>query len=390
MTLAVTQEAGQALVKVDGDGEFTTLPVLAQVHPQGDLTVTQQFIQVLGKRNTTVDTNFPAFTQVTAQMLMSVSPEFGWIDMFVDTLFPFDISYNSIGATRFQTDVSQVDSGADQRIRRWDQPLMEYDIAYGVRTMEQLHGLIAFFRAMRGKLYSFKYKDHMDHTSTTAVAVEARKPPAVSFTDQALGTGDGSTYKFQLKKAYATPDGAYDFLRPIYKPMGGTVRVGIQGVETANFVVDLMTGIVTFTSDLIASGGTMSMAFLNSTQWQITSTPGKFTGFNGGDKLVISGWNSALNNTTVDDVTTVANVSGDGSTMVINEPAAGYGANEANCTTAVVRRHPAPKSGQVLTAGFEFYVPVRFDTDRLPTTIEEYGVGSASDIKLVEVRPWDE
>jgi uncharacterized protein (TIGR02217 family) len=66
-----------------------------------------------------------------------------------------------------------------------------------------------------------------------------------------------------------------------------------------------------------------------------------------------------------------------------------YGAAETS-TNAIVRRHPAPKTGKVLTAGFKFFVPVRFDVDRLPVTLEEYGVGSAGDVKLIEVRPWDE
>jgi hypothetical protein len=42
--------------------------------------------------------------------------------MFIDEQFPDDISYNSTGSTRFQTDVVIVDSGFDQRTSRWDQP----------------------------------------------------------------------------------------------------------------------------------------------------------------------------------------------------------------------------------------------------------------------------
>lgn len=389
MTIAVTQSITQALVKAHTDGQFTSETALAQVKPQGDMSVTQAFVQCLVKRPTTVDRNEASFTQVIGQVLMSFSPDFGWIDMFKDVLFPYDISYNSIGATRFQTDVSQVDSGSDQRISRWDQPLMEYDIAYGVRTMEQLQGLMAFFRAVRGRLYSFKYIDKTDWTSTIAVAVEARTVPAISCTDQPLGTGDGSTYQFQLKKRYSTPDGSLTLSRPIYKPMENQVLVGVGGLPVSNFQVDLMTGIVTFTSDLIVQGVALTMAFENSTQWRITGPAGTFTGFLQGDKIITSGWTSALNNTTVDDTVTIASVAGDKSSILINSPAAGYGAPEAG-TLAVVRRHPAPKLGKVLTSGFKFYVPVRFDTDRLPVSLEEYGVGSASDVKLVEVRPWEE
>ena len=49
--------------------------------------------------------------------------------------------------------------------------------------------------------------------------------------------------------------------------------------------------------------------------------------------------------------------------------------------------HPAPLSGVSLSAGFQFYVPVRFDTDILPITIEDYGIGGSHSVKLIEVRP---
>jgi hypothetical protein len=116
-------------------------------------------------------------SQMYAQVMVDFTPNFEWIEMFIPEVFPFDISLNSIGATRFQTDVVMVDSGHDQRQSRWDQPLMEYDVAYGVRTMEHLHGLIAFFRAMQGKKHAFLYRDHSDYTSTLAVDYEARRAP---------------------------------------------------------------------------------------------------------------------------------------------------------------------------------------------------------------------
>jgi uncharacterized protein (TIGR02217 family) len=46
----------------------------------------------------------------------------------------------------------------------------------------------------------------------------------------------------------------------------------------------------------------------------------------------------------------------------------------------------APVAGVVLTADFEFDVPVRFDTDRLSASLDAYGVNSWTNIPLVEVR----
>jgi len=235
-------------------------------------------------------------TRICCSILASRTPLYNWIDMIVSDVFPNDISYNSVGSIRFATDVTVVDSGADQRTSRWDQPLMEYDIAYGVRTMEQLQALIAFFRAVKGRLYAFLYLDHLDFTSSVATAYEARSAPPISATDQVIGAGDGSTKTFQLSKTYSTPSGAVSNVRPILCPNVSTVTIAFNGVvQGTGWSVNSTTGIVTFTA--------------------------------------------------------------------------------------------APASGVIISAGYQFYVPCRFDTDTLPMTLEDYGIGSAQSIKVVEVRP---
>ena len=46
----------------------------------------------------------------------------------------------------------------------------------------------------------------------------------------------------------------------------------------------------------------------------------------------------------------------------------------------------APDLGAVITAGFEFDVHVRFDTDQLDLALEAFGAGQAANIPLIEVR----
>lgn len=57
-----------------------------------------------------------------------------------------------------------------------------------------------------------------------------------------------------------------------------------------------------------------------------------------------------------------------------------------NMTTGVVSFAAAPAIGQVISASFQFDVPVRFDTDRLSASLDAYGIHSWLDIPLVEVR----
>ncbi|WP_421792253.1 phage distal tail protein, Rcc01695 family [Hyphobacterium sp.] len=44
-----------------------------------------------------------------------------------------------------------------------------------------------------------------------------------------------------------------------------------------------------------------------------------------------------------------------------------------------------PDAGDVLTAGFRFDVPVRFDTDRLDISLDAFRAGEISDLPLIEI-----
>ena len=57
-----------------------------------------------------------------------------------------------------------------------------------------------------------------------------------------------------------------------------------------------------------------------------------------------------------------------------------------DATTGIVTFVTAPAAGVLVTAGFEFDVPVRFDTDRLDVTWDLDRLGSIASIPLVEVR----
>jgi uncharacterized protein (TIGR02217 family) len=55
-------------------------------------------------------------------------------------------------------------------------------------------------------------------------------------------------------------------------------------------------------------------------------------------------------------------------------------------TTGLVTFDTAPVTGVAITAGFEFDVPVRFDSDALDVTLDLEQLGSITSIPLLEVR----
>jgi len=93
--------------------------------------------------------------------------------------------------------------------------------------------LITFFRARRGAAKAFRFRDPFDFSSNGM----AGEPAAA---DQLLGTGDGVRTDFQLIKNY---DGQQ---RRITRPVPGSVRVSVDGVERTTGWMLGDKGLVTF------------------------------------------------------------------------------------------------------------------------------------------------
>jgi uncharacterized protein (TIGR02217 family) len=209
---------------------------------------------------------------------------------FHEIRFPTQISRGATGGPERRTDVVVLGSGYEERNARWAHARRSYNAGYGVRSLDDLHAVIAFFEERRGRLYGFRWKDQADWKSC---------PPeqAIAATDQILGTGDGARAQFSLVKRYGSLHAPYE--RPIAKPVAGTVTVAVGGAEAIEgvvFDVDSTTGVVAFRSGFV------------------------------------------------------------------------------------------PLAGAVVTAGFEFDVPVRFDTDRLDLNLTGFRHGAVPAVPIIEVR----
>lgn len=208
---------------------------------------------------------------------------------FHDILFPIDVALKSAGGPERRTDIVTLGSGREQRNARWADSRRRYDAGYGVKTLAALQVVVAFFEERRGQLYGFRWRDRLDHQSSAPGA-------AISPFDQTLGAGDGATATFQLAKIYGSSFAPYR--RVIAKPVAGSVRVAVGGIEAnaAHFSCDPTTGILTF-------------------------APGHI-----------------------------------------------------------------PAISAIVTAGFSFDVPVRFDTDYLEVDLAAFACGTIPKIPLVEIR----
>ncbi len=54
--------------------------------------------------------------------------------------------------------------------------------------------------------------------------------------------------------------------------------------------------------------------------------------------------------------------------------------------TGIIHFLEIPDEGVEITAGYEFDVPVRFDTDRIQTSVASFRAGDVPSVPIVEVR----
>ncbi len=207
---------------------------------------------------------------------------------FHEVRFPASLSFGSVGGPERRTEIVRLTNGFEERNSPWAHSRRRYDAGLGLRSLDDVAALVAFFEARRGQLYGFRWKDWADYRSGAARA-------AVTPLDQTLGTGDGARTEFALVKAYAA--GPMPYVRPIAKPVAGTVVVSVAGRPVREGV-----------------------------EWDI-------------------------------------------------DPADG-----------IVRFRDAVPEGAEVRAGFEFDVPVRFDTDRIAVSVASFQAGDVPQVPVVEVR----
>lgn len=138
---------------------------------------------------------------------------------FDDVSFPIEIGAEASVSPTFSTNVVTSASGNEYRNVNWQQARLRFDAGPGVRSDEEVETLLAFFRARRGAAVGFRFRDPYDFSSNGMSGA----PTAI---DQQIGTGDGATVRFLLKKIYDAGEE-----RRITRPVAGTVRIAVAGLE---------------------------------------------------------------------------------------------------------------------------------------------------------------
>lgn len=175
---------------------------------------------------------------------------------FHEVLFPTSIALGASGGPERRTDIVTLGSGHEERNTPWAQSRRRFNAGYGLRSLDDLHDVIAFFEARSGRLHGFRWRDQADWKSCAPRGV-------VTPLDQAIGSGTGALAVFQLVKTYSS--GGASYIRIINKPVSGTVRIAVDGVEKTqgtHFTLDATSGVVTFdAASLPGSGASVTAGF---------------------------------------------------------------------------------------------------------------------------------
>ncbi len=207
---------------------------------------------------------------------------------FHDIRFPANLSFGALGGPERRTEIVELANGHEERNTPWAASRRRYDAGMGLRALDDLEAMVAFFEARQGMLHAFRWKDWGDYRSAPA-----SKP--ITVFDQLLGLGDGTNRVFQLRKAYRS--GAQTIWREIVKPVAGSVLAAI-GRDEMSFGLD----------------------------YEVDAATGQ---------------------------------------MIFARP---------------------PDAGAEVQAGFEFDVPVRFDTDLIQISVASFKAGELPRVPVVEVR----
>ncbi|MXP11017.1 DUF2460 domain-containing protein [Pseudoblastomonas halimionae] len=145
---------------------------------------------------------------------------------FDDVPYPLSLGRDAAVSPEFSTSIAVTASGHERRNALWSDARLRFDVGPGIRSEDELGGLLAFYRARRGPARGFRLRDPSDFSSR---GMTGEPSP----TDQRLGTGDGLTTDFALVKHYGDPADEPQ-TRRITRPDPTSLRVSLDGVEVAS------------------------------------------------------------------------------------------------------------------------------------------------------------
>lgn len=260
------------------------------------------------------------------------------------------ISRGATGGPEYSTVVVMGKSGAEQRIAQRGQGLYRFEIQQEMRTAAMAAELIAFFQAREGKARGFRFKDWADYTATNEPLAPTGEPTV------------------QLIKTYSS--GLIDRVRPITKPVSGTVTLRKNAANLVGISVATTTGLVTL--PVVNSKSITALTKASSA----VVTVGAAHGFATNDLVYFSG---VVGMTEINGLVGTVTVTA-ATTITVNIDSTGFTTYTSGGTAATYLT-----TTDVLDWAGEFDVPVRFENDTLRYNHVDVDYFDFTQLDLVEL-----
>jgi uncharacterized protein (TIGR02217 family) len=261
------------------------------------------------------------------------------------------LSRGATGGPGFSTVVVISASGAEQRIAQRSQGLYQYQIQHEMRTAAMAAALIAFFQAREGRARGFRFQDKSDYQATNEPLAPTGIPTV------------------QLIKTYTS--GLVSRVRPITKPVTGTVTLRKNASNLVGISVDTTTGLVTL--PVVNSKSITAITKASSA----VVTVGAAHGFATNDLVYFSG---VVGMTEINGQVGTVTATG-ATTITVNINSTNYTTYSSGGTAATY-----VTTTDVLDATYQFDVPVRFDMDNLRYIQQDLDYFDFNELPLMEVR----
>lgn len=151
-----------------------------------------------------------------------------------------------VAGPRWNTTILATAGGDERANQNWENPLWSFTLPEAARHQPDFEDIMHFWLGMGGPFHTFPWRNPLDFASTGLPRPNVA--PTVSHTDQVLGTGDGVTTTFQLRKVYTYESLSYT--RTVHLPVVETILIGIDGAlqsgSPAGYDISRPGGEVTF------------------------------------------------------------------------------------------------------------------------------------------------
>lgn len=265
---------------------------------------------------------------------------------FLEERLPIGVRMGAQWSDEYKVQITTTSAGQEYRRLVHPYPARRFRVEYTQARGELWSKLLALYHRAYGSFAGFRVRAMDDFTTNNHTSA----PTAYDETLTLVETG-----VYQLVKRYGKGATALEVgypARTLFKPVSGTVLVGIQNTLTGNHPITAVsvnanTGRVTFNANKTRSitaitQATSAVVTVGSSHGIVTGDSVHFTGVVG--MTQINGRRAQVTATT-------------STTITVNINTAGFSAYTSGGTV-----NTRPQAGETVTGGCEFDIPCRFDS----------------------------